>query len=296
MKGLRWVVAVVRSLPARLAELVPSPGERCGTAPWRGGTRVLIGTARGVVARFRSADVVVGDGAHVAADLRTPHGRRLFAYGFCEPAASVMRSLLRPGDVVIDGGANIGLYTALAAARVGRLGHVIACEPSPTTMTMLRATADLNGYDWVELREVALAEVPGRLTMHVFQPGSGFSSFAPAVIRDSDTVEVEVTTLDDLAGTIDRPVNLVKLDLEGAELRALRGAQVLLREARPDFLIELEPQHLERQGCSVAELQELFDDVAYVGFAVGDIPERLSGAWERPHGDPNILVRPRERA
>ncbi len=256
---------------------------------------MLIATARSLVARFRSAGVVVGDGACVAADLRTPHGRRLFAYGFCEPAAGAMRSLLRPGDVVIDGGANIGIYTALAAAGVGRLGHVIACEPSPTTMTLLRATVDLNGFDWVELREVALAEVPGRLTMHMFQPGSGFSSFAPAVTFDSDTVEVEVTTLDDLAATIDRSVNLVKLDVEGAELRALRGAAVLLRDARPDFLIELEPQHLERQGCSVGELQELFEDVGYVGFALGDKPERLSGAWERPHGDPNILVRPRER-
>jgi len=256
----------------------------------------LIGTGRGLVARYRSPDVVVGDGARIAVDLRTPHGRRLYGYGFCEPAASAMQSLLRPGDVVIDGGANIGLYTVLAAACVGRHGQVIACEPSPATMTLLRANVKHNRFDWVEVREVALAEARGRLTMHTFEPGSGYSSFAPALTLDGDRIDVEVTTLDDLAATLDRSVSLVKLDVEGAELRALHGASELLRVARPDFLIELEPQHLARQGSSVAELQDLFEDVAYVGYALGDKPERLSGAWERPHGDPNILVRPRERA
>ena len=91
-----------------------------------------------------------------------------------------MRSLLRPGDVAIDAGANIGLFTVLAASQVGPHGRVIACEPSPTTMRLLRDNVERNGFDWVELREVALAETPGRLEMHVFHPGSGFSSFAPA--------------------------------------------------------------------------------------------------------------------
>jgi FkbM family methyltransferase len=238
---------------------------------------------------------MIGDGARIAVDLRTPHGWRLFAYGFCEPAARTMRSLLRPGDVVIDGGANIGLYAALAAARVGPHGQVVACEPSPATMTLLRANIERNRFDWVELREVALADAPGRLAMHMFEPGSGYTSFAPAHTVEGDRVDVEVTTLDDLAATLDRAVSLVKLDIEGAELRALRGATVMLRDLRPDFLIELEPQHLERQGCSVAEVQDLFEDVGYAAYTLGDRPERLSGVWERPHGDPNILVRPRER-
>jgi hypothetical protein len=70
----------------------------------------------------------------------------------------------------------------------------------------------------------------------------------------------------------------------------------VLSRARPDFVVELEPEHLERQGGSVAELQEIFDDAGYVGYSVhaGRL-HRLPSVWHRPAGDPNIVVRPAER-
>ena len=247
--------------------------------------------------RTRRAVVALDGGGSVGVDLGTPHGRRWFAYGFCEPAARAMRALLRPGDVMIDAGANIGLFTVLAAARVGSHGQVIACEPSPATMGLLRDNVARNDFGWVELREVALAEQPGRLEMQVFEPGSGFSSFAPAGSSRASSIAVEVTTLDEVAGPLLERTRLVKLDVEGAELRALRGAGALLERARPDFIVELEPEHLERQGSSVAEVQALFDDAGYVGHAIGaDGLEPLGGSWHRPTAaDPNIVVRPQER-
>jgi FkbM family methyltransferase len=246
--------------------------------------------------RTRAAVVSLDGGGAVVVDLGTPHGRRLFAYGFCEPASRAMRSLLRPGDVMIDAGANIGLFTVEAAARVGPEGRVIACEPSPTTMELLRTNVTRNRFEWVELREVALADEPGRLVMHVFEPGSGFSSFAPAETLGSRPVEVPVTTLDEVAGEVLDGVRLVKLDVEGAELRALRGARTLLERARPDFIVELEPEHLERQGSSLADVQAFFDDAGYAGYSIGDSGlTPLPGGWQRPADDPNIVVRPRER-
>jgi FkbM family methyltransferase len=232
----------------------------------------------------------------VGVDLGTPHGRRWFAYGFCEPASRAMRALLRPGDVMIDAGANIGLFTVLAAARVGSQGRVIACEPAAATMALLRDNVARNGFGWVELREVALAEQPGRLEMQVFEPGSGFSSFAPAETSGASTIDVEVTTLDQVAGPLLERTRLVKLDVEGAELRALQGAGALLERARPDFIVELEPEHLERQGSRIAEVQALFDSAGYLGYAIGEAGlEPLRGSWDRPAGDPNIVVRPQER-
>lgn len=285
----------VRYLRARLAELFPPV--RCGTSPVTGVTRVLLASAMQFSSRRRNALVRLGEGAVVRVDLRTAHGRRLYAYGFCEPAAEAMLSLLDPGDLVIDCGANVGLFTCLAAAWVGAEGGVVACEPSPATMELLRDNVDLNGFGWVDLREVALAGEPGRLRLQVFDPGSGFSSFAPEDAGGASEVDVEVTTIDKLAGDLLARIKLVKLDVEGAELRALQGASRLIERARPDFIVELEPEHLERQSSSIDEVQALFEAAGYAGYAItegGLAP--LHGAWRRPLGDPNIAVRPRERA
>jgi FkbM family methyltransferase len=295
-RGLRRVITLASYVPGRLAELVPPPAERCGTSPAVGAPRVLAASLRGLHDRAKDAVVSLDGGPMLGVDLATPHGRRIFGYGFCEPAARFMQSVLKPDDVVIDGGANIGLFTLLAAARVRRHGRVIACEPSPTTMRLLRANVDSNGFDWVELREVALASAPGRLRLRTFTPGSGFSSFAPEDTMNGAEVDVDVATLDDVASDVLERVSLVKLDVEGAELRALRGATELLHRARPDFIVELEPEHLARQGGSIGEVQELFDAAAYVGYSISEGRlERLPHAWGRPVGDPNIVVRPRER-
>lgn len=285
----------ISKVAGHIGELVPPLPQRCGRSAWVGASRILIGEVRGLLAPYRIANVELGSGVSIAADLRTAQGRRLYGYGFCQPAVRVMQSLLRSGDAVIDAGANIGLYTLPAATRVGPEGCVIACEPSPTTMSILRENVDHNKLDWVQLRETALAEAPGRLPIHVLEPGSGSTSFAPADTGAGIDLEVEVTTLDEIAASISRHISLVKVDVEGAELRVLRGAVHLLEGPRPDFIIELEPDHLERQGCSVPEVQAVFDDAAYLGYSIGDRLERISGPWGRPQGDPNILVRPRER-
>jgi FkbM family methyltransferase len=291
----RRAITPAMSVRDRLVELVPPRDQRCGTSPMVGAPRVLAASLR----QLRGGgDLVVslGGAAKIALDPGTPHGRRWFAYGFCEPAARVLQALLEPGEVAIDGGANIGLFTLLAAARVGSGGRVIACEPSPATMALLRANVERNGFGWVRLREVALDDAPGRLAMHVFDPGSGFSSFAPADAARARQVEVQVATLDEIAGEDIGRVAVVKLDVEGAELRALRGATRILERARPDFIVELEPEHLERQGGSIAEVQELFEDADYVGYSiVGGEFQPLPGVWRRPAGDPNVVVRPRER-
>jgi hypothetical protein len=85
----------------------------------------------------------------------------------------------------------------------------------------------------------------------------------------------------------------VKLDVEGAELHAVRGATSLLA-AQVDFLLELEPEHLARQNATVGELRDLFSGAGYQAFEI-----RVKGAelslvpmteWRRPPGSPNVFV------
>ena len=281
---------------AHLREVVPPAPDRCGTPILAGAARMLAADLGRAVAHRTGALVSLPDGGRLGVDLATPHGRRWFAWGCCEPATWAMRTLAGPGDVVIDAGANIGLFSLIAAARVGAHGRVVACEPVPGTMALLRANVARNRYHWVELHEVAVAETPGRLELEDLGAGSGLSSFAPAQAGRGRRIEVAVTTLDELAGDDLSRTRVVKLDVEGAELRALRGATRLLETARPDFIVELEPEHLERQGGSIQELQSLFERSNYVAYAVaGQTLQPLLGSWRRDGADPNVVIRPRER-
>jgi FkbM family methyltransferase len=197
------------------------------------------------------------------ADLSTALGLGLYRYGVSDPDLELVGRLLSPGDVFVDGGANVGVFTVVAAARVGPSGRVIAFEPAARTRQKLSDNVRLNGFDWVSVRPEALGDRTGSATMVTFAgDGAGLSSFAPESTRDGIPESVSVACLDDILGQIlgrldDARLKLIKLDLEGSELRALEGASRLLSSTRPDLLVEVEPPHLVRQGDSAAALLEL---------------------------------------
>ena len=281
---------------------LPPKDERCAKPAPVAAARIGLSLIRQRIPGLAAARARLDQGGvWVHTDLMTPLGLRLYRYGFCEPEAYLLARLLRRGDVFIDGGANIGLFTLIGAATVGAHGRVLACEPSHETMTLLRANVALNGFDWVDTYEIALAERPGRLTLFGFGRGAGLSSFAPADRGGSHPREVAVTTLDELAAECFDLVRLVKLDIEGAEVRALRGAKELLAKARPFFVIELEPAHLERQGSSASDLRAIFSEADYDAYRA----VRRNGSVQLSRADfygcpgtrnPNLVLRPRERS
>jgi hypothetical protein len=123
----------------------------------------------------------------------------------------------------------------------------------------------------VAVSACALAERAGARRFVAFSNDSwGSSSFAPPPELAGGCEEtVETTTLDVATADLDRSrIRLVKLDLEGAEYAALQGAQRLMREAQPDFLVELEPEHLSRQGTSAADIIGLFKEQGYQFFSI----------------------------
>lgn len=277
--------------PRAAVERLTDPQRRCGRGLPGAVLRIALSLARRRHRALR-APVVSVSGVRVRADLRTPLGLQLYRYGFCPPELTLLRRLLGPGDVLVDGGANIGLFSLIAARAVGPGGRVLACEPAPGTMALLRANVAINGFAWVEPHEVALADRSGSESLAVFEAGSGLSSFAP-LDRDGRRVEVAVTTLDELTAEITRPVTVVKLDIEGAEARALRGAADLIRRDRPLFMVEIEPDHLARQGASVADLQAVMGDGGYRAFAMtsaaGLVP--LGDDWTpRDPRSPNVVL------
>jgi FkbM family methyltransferase len=259
--------------------------------------------ASGLRSRFpelSQATISLGKGGpRLIADLGTPTGLRLYRYGLVDPLADLLRGRLAPGDSVVDGGANIGLFTLVAAAAVGPQGRVIACEPSRETMPLLQANVALNGFEWVTTCAVALGERAGSAEFWSFGAGAGLSSLARPADQHVASYRVAVRTLDEVSQDA-ATVRLVKLDLEGAELIALRGARRLLEVDRPEWVIEVEPDHLARHGSSVAGIADLFRSADYLAY---DYVVNASGACEfrsrHPEdwsAHPALLLRPREKA
>ena len=151
-----------------------------------------------------------------------------------EPAIfDAISSLLRPGDVFVDAGANIGFYTVLASNAVGPIGQVFAVEMMPDTAVVLRGHVGINELTNVRLIEKALSDRAGEtVTAHVTEGKFGQASIS--VGGGGRAVEVETTTLDAALADVAR-IRLMKMDLEGAEEMALRGAEAVL--ARTDMLI-----------------------------------------------------------
>ncbi|WP_398480816.1 FkbM family methyltransferase [Tardiphaga sp.] len=148
---------------------------------------------------------------------------------------------LRPNDLLLDAGANIGIYGLLAARSTGC--QVIACEPAPDTFHTLSDNVRLNRLDDdIELHNAALGDIEGTLTLSVGQHGLNH------VVQAGGT-NVPQRRLDDIVG--DREPRALKLDVEGYEMHVLRGAPRIL--ANPAFKVVMVEINglIERYGETV---------------------------------------------
>ena len=146
-----------------------------------------------------------------------------------EPGVLASIAALQPGDTFVDAGANIGFYTVLAAQRVGPKGRVVCVEMMPDTADRLETHVRLNALDNVTIVRAALSDVAGETVRAVVTTGKfGQASIAKASEAGGSSVDVQTATLDFVAKELPH-VTLLKMDLEGAELPALRGGGELLQ-------------------------------------------------------------------
>jgi FkbM family methyltransferase len=236
--------------------------------------------------------------SRIVADLHTALGLTLYRYGVMEAEMVLVRRLLQPGDIFVDGGANVGLFTLVAARAVGPSGQVIAFEPSKDTREALTRNVALNAYAWVTVRSEALDAEPGeRRFVARHGNGAGLSSFVPEEVASGDKIDhVTTTSLDEATSALPRErVTLVKLDLEGAEYGALCGSRALLRDAAPDIVIEVEDAHLRRQGASRETVLALLRSFGYRFYRVrrderGEPVLQADGGPAQGHSSPNLFA------
>ena len=179
-------------------------------------------------------------------------------------------SHLRPGDAFVDVGANVGVYTLQAARAVGPSGHVYSFEPRPDTHGMLVRSIEDNGFTGrCTVFNVALGarEMNGDLNIqhNVLNPGSTF-------ISEREGGPVRVRRLDSLPIGDDRPVKVLKMDIEGFEPALLDGATAFFSRHRPIVLTEMFPRAIRES--SGREGVEFFDQFVNLRYAV----HRLDGS------------------
>ena len=198
--------------------------------------------------------------------LHTSWGYRAFerVYDFYKAAAESsfldhVRGFVPPGSAVVDLGAHVGFFTERFATWTRATGgQVIAVEPEPINFGRLQHRIARRGLTHVKAFNLAVAETPGDLFLKVdpFHPGDHQLA--------AEGLGVRGTSLDALMGECGWPrVGLVKLDIQGAEMRALSGGRETLARFKPVLLVEIDDERLRRQGSSGAELLALLDDLGY---------------------------------
>jgi FkbM family methyltransferase len=260
------VVDSLRPIPFRgkrrlLGALVPRTGER--------------------VAKVFGYDVKLDLAEHVQRDVYL---------GTFEPEDTRrVRRFLRPGMTVADVGAHVGYYTLLAASCVGAQGRVLSFEPNPRSSARLEATVRANGLTHVRTFRVALSSSEG--SRELFSSGDPAASLNASLHGSPDRggnenpakESVPTRTLDACCAEVGvERIDLLKIDVEGHEPEAFRGAKTLIAAGKIDaVLCELNDYWLREAGSSARELHRWlvaagFDDVdGEPAFAHGAVVNRF---------------------
>lgn len=216
-------------------------------------------------------------------------GRTIWETGDYETNVSqVFRKMVMPGMGVLDIGANIGFYAMLSCSLVGSTGKVWALEPSPRNVAFLLASKNLNGFDQLEVVQAA-ASFRWEVLSYFEDSTNGITGKNAGSSNPADYRE----TVQALPGSAIIPqgerVDVIKIDIEGFEGKAILGIHDLLAQQRPVVFSEFSPESMpERSEMKAEEYLELFYALNYHLTALlesgqvncGDDPARLMGLFE----------------
>jgi FkbM family methyltransferase len=203
-------------------------------------------------------------------------GREKFYWtGLHEPEVQdSLQDLLRPGMTVWDIGGHIGFMAMMAARQVGPTGRVHVFEPHPENRARLQANLELNGLKNVTIHPEAVAGKPGIAQFHRHQ-----SSLMWTLMEDRGETEglsVECVTLDNLLEKIGSP-DLIKVDVEGAEVEVLQGGPNLLMNHSPQLVVEFSDEEMYDKGRDVVTAYS-FQRIASRHWVLTKAPEATAAA------------------
>ena len=216
----------------------------------------------------------MSDGTQLALDLGDGLQSDLY-YGLHERVErDLVSSLLSPGAVFFDLGAHVGYYTIAAAQIVGSSGEVHAFEPLPSNATLLEMSIQANGFKNVHLNRIAVSDTTGQVTLQVptsvahGREASGFPTIM-GFFQAADSLTVATTSVDEYvtARHLQR-LDLIKMDIEAAEVLALRGMLKTLTTRQPRLLCEVNVVRLQDSGFAADAIHKSLFQHGYSAYEV----------------------------
>jgi len=192
------------------------------------------------------------DGCKLLLDKTDRHGFTI--YGNSEERnMSYLKKIVMPGQIVVDVGANIGIYSVVLAKWVGKQGHVFAFEPAPDNIKLLRKTIKLNQFDNITITQKAISNKPGIASFYLVD---GISSHSLMDYGKSiDKIDVEVETLDNFFQDYEKPIDFIKIDAEGYDFKVILGMQNIISKTQNlSLFVEFDPKRLIKIGDSPQDL------------------------------------------
>ena len=200
----------------------------------------------GVLFRLERGDVVVSHAGPSGARFQMKmnwQSHTEYVLGTYEPDFfNALRKQIRRGDTCVDVGGHLGYYSFIMARLVGPQGRVITFEPVVENLVGLRESIEINKFSNIRLVDTALGERPGVLKLirsELEKFTATPSTRGYAVEGAQKEVDVKVDTLDSFLARENITPDVIKIDVEGAELDVLRGATETLRKMRPKVLVEI---------------------------------------------------------
>lgn len=226
--------------------------------------------------RITRKNIRLPDGRIYQIDPISDLGLKLIKNQAYEPKmAQIIENLLEKGDTFIDLGSNEGYFTVLAGKLCGAEGKVFAIEPQKRLWNVIDTNIFLNELTNFHLLPYGIGAKKEELVLQLYpSTNTGASSFSKTLnfkisfswIRKKiyGTQTAKILTLDGLSPSLPQSIKLIKIDIEGFELEALKGASKILKEQLIlNFLVETHAEALKGMGQSVADIDELFKQNGY---------------------------------
>lgn len=221
--------------------------------------------------------------------------QHIYFLGYFEPRGiRYIKNQLYEGEVFVDIGANVGAYSLVASGLVGRSGKVIAFEPASKSFLRLSKNISMNGLTNIIPERKAVLDKNSQIELYISnRHNMGMSSIFHHDSESGISEKVEAISLDDYAEKKNIPrISVIKIDIEGSEMLALRGMGKIIENFRPRILIELKEETLTESGYQVNDIEEYLIHSGYEKYIINEQGNVSNDLKQQPENYYNYLFLP----